>query len=155
MKFKISIVICAFGILFASCKKETTMQEYMVGNWQTKYINLQMPTYQKSDSIHIIEDDFSNENSTLAQSVYKKDSTFTAWYLTPKGEKLSVTTGKWNVKNDSLYIEFTMNNITTKAKYLVEKTEDGFQGKSLDDWDKDGEIDDFLLMKTKRLNPEE
>ena len=83
MKFKISIVICAFGILFASCKKETTMQEYMVGNWQTKYINLQMPTYQKSDSIHIIEDDFSNENSTLAQSVYKKDSTFTAWYLTP------------------------------------------------------------------------
>lgn len=152
MKLKISIIIGVFGILFASCKKEKfNLQEYMVGSWQTKYMNLKMPTYQKSDSVYVLEDDFSEADATLAQSTYRKDSTFTAWYLSPEKEKLSITHGKWSVKNDSLCIEFVMNNQNTKAMYFIEKTEDGFEGKSLYDWDNDGEKDDFLIMKTKRI----
>ena len=67
-------------------------------------------------------------------------------------QQIRKTCDKWNIKKDSLYIEFTVDKITTKAAYFVEKTEDGFQGKSLNDWDKDGEKDDFLLMKAKRIN---
>ena len=151
MKFKNYIFFLLIGMLLVACTKEITLKEYMVGSWQTKYINLKMPTYQKSDSTFVMEDDFSKPNVTLAQSVYNNDGTFTAWYLNPKGVKEQVTTGNWEVKKDSLYITFEMNDIVTEAKYYIEKTEDGFLGKSADDWDKDGEKDDFLLMKTKRI----
>jgi hypothetical protein len=155
MRLKFGVILFTFGMFFASCKKEITMQEYMVGDWETKYINLNMPTYHKSDSLYVLEDDFTKSNAILAQSNYKKDSTFSAWYLTPKKEKTTMTDGKWFIKNDSLYIEFTVNNVTTKAAYFVEKTADGFQGESLSDWDKDGEKDDFLIMKAKRINLKE
>lgn len=153
MKFKKLLILATFGILFASCTTEVTMKEYMVGNWQTKYINLKMPTYQKSDSTFVVENDFSEENVTLAQSIYNEDGTFTAWYLTPKGEKKQTTSGVWSIKKDSLFIVFSVNEVTTKASYYIEKTADGFLGKSANDWDNDGENDDFLLMETKRIKP--
>lgn len=154
MKLKFGIILLVSGLFFSSCKKEKkfNLQEYMVGDWQTKYINLEMPTYQKSDSVYVLENDFSKPDATLTQATYKNDSTFTAWYLSPEKEKLDITHGKWVTKKDSLYIEFIMNNEKTSAAYLIKKTEDGFEGKSLNDWDNDGEKDDFLLMKTKRLN---
>jgi len=155
MRLRFGAVLFTFGLLFVSCKEEISMKDYMVGEWETKYINLTMPTYQNLDSLRVIEDDFSESDATLAQSNYKKDGTFSAWYLTPEKEKTTMTDGKWSIKKDSLYIEFTVNNNTTKAVYFIEKTEDGFQGKSLNDWDKDGEKDDFLLMKTKRINTTE
>lgn len=153
MKLKKSLILVAFGLVFLSCTREMSMKEYMVGNWQTKYLNLKMPTYQQSDSTFVMEDDFSKEEATLAQSIYKEDGTFTAWYLTPKGEKEKTTSGVWKIKKDSLFITFSVNEVATKASYYIEKTEDGFLGKSTNDWDKDGEKDDFLLIKTKRIIP--
>ena len=79
MKSKI-ILICVFGMLFVACKKEKTLNDFMIGNWQTEYMKIEMPTVNKTDSTSVMEEDFSTPNSARAQSTYKKDGTFTAWF---------------------------------------------------------------------------
>ena len=151
MKIKPFLFLVQFGILFVSCNQSKSTKEYMVASWETTYLKIEMPTYQKSDSVYVFEDDFKNNPPRIAQSKYNKDGTFSAWYINPKGEKLGVSTGKWRVKKDSLYIEYFYGGRDVKVSYFIEKTVEGFNGISHYDWDADGESDDLLLMKTKRI----
>ena len=156
MKFKSFIVLLVFGMLFASCGKEDhNLKEYMVDSWQTTYIKIEMPTFQKSDSTYVFEDTFENNPARIVQSSYKDDGTFTTWSLNREGKRYGDSKGTWNVKGDSLFLEFFYDGRTVKEAYFVEKIEDGFKGKSLYDWDKDGEFDDLLQMRTKRIKVEE
>ena len=99
MKTKLILFAFIFGMLFAACKKEKkSLNDFMIGNWQTEYIKIEMPTVNKTDSTSVFEDDFSKPNVGRAQS-----------------------------------------------------TDEGFTGKVIYDWDNDGEFDDTLIMKTKRL----
>lgn len=151
MKIKKIIFIISFGILIVACKKEKSLQEYITDSWQTTYLKIEMPTYQKSDSLKVYEDKFDNNPELIAQSKYNADGTFNAWFMNTKGEKISDSKGKWSVEKDSLFVEFFYNKRNIKVSYQISKTENGFIGKSNYDWDNDGAYDDFLLMKTKRI----
>lgn len=156
MKFKSFAVLFVFGILFASCGKgENDLKEYMTDSWQTTYIKIDMPTFQKSDSTYVFEDKFENNPARIVQSSYKDDGTFTTWSLNREGKRYGDSKGTWDVKGDSLLLEFFYDGRTVKEAYFIEKIENGFQGKSKYDWDKDGEFDDLLEMKTKRIELKE
>lgn len=151
MKIKTFLFVVLFGILFVSCSQEKSTKEYLIDSWETTYLKIDMPTYKNSDSTVVFEDDFLNNPSRRAQSKYNKDGTFSAWFINQKGEKQGESTGKWKVKNDSLFVEFFYGGRDVKVGYLIEKTTEGFVGKCKYDWDVDGEFDDVLLMKTKRI----
>ena len=140
-----------FGMFFVSCKQEKPLKEYMIDSWQTTYLKLEMPTYQKSDSLEVYEDKFENNPELIAQSKYNADGTFSAWFINSKNEKSSNSDGKWKVVGDSLFVDFFYNGKQTKASYHITKTAEGFLGKSKYDWDEDGNYDDLLTMKTKRI----
>ena len=148
-----SLIIC--GMLFVGCAKEKTLKEYMIDSWQTTYIKIEMPTFQKSDSLNVFEDKFENNPERIVQSWYKDDGTFTTWSLNREGEKYGESKGKWNIKGDSLHIEFFYNGRNVKEGYLIKRIENGFRGESKYDWDNDGEFDDLLTMKTKRIQLKE
>ena len=154
MNFKKSFLIAFFGILIVSCSQEKSTKEYMIDSWETTYLKIDMETYKKSDSTFVFEDDFKNNPPRRAQSTYKKDGTFSAWYINQKGEKQGESIGKWDVKNDSLFIEYFYAGRDVKVFYHIEKTAEGFTGKSKFDWDEDGDFDDVLIMKTKRIKTE-
>lgn len=145
----------AFILIMTGCKKEETLQDYMVGAWETTYIKIEMPTFQKSDTANVFEDKFENNPSRIVQSNYKEDGTFSTWSLNREKKKYGESKGTWNIKADSLFIEFFYDGRDVKEAYQIQKIENGFQGKSKYDWDNDGEFDDLLLMKTKRIELKE
>lgn len=150
MKSKI-ILTCVFGMLFVACKKEKTLNDFMIGNWQTEYMKIEMPTVNKTDSTSVMEEDFSTPNSARAQSTYKKDGTFTAWFKKANGNIVGETGGSWKTKGDSLYVNYPYLGKEIKAWYVITQKENAFDGKVIYDWDNDGEFDDTLFMKSKRI----
>jgi hypothetical protein len=154
MKLKKLLLFAIIGMLIVSCNQEKSIKEYMVNSWETVDININMPTFKNADSTFVFKDDFKNNPPRRARSTYKKDGTFTAWYVNQQEEKKGETTGKWSVVNDSLFIEYTAGAKDVKVGYQITKTEEGFIGVSKSDWDEDGKKDDLLTMKTKRLTLE-
>lgn len=124
----------------------------MLNTWQTSYIKIEMPTAYGKDSTYVFEDNFSKKNAILAQSIYKNDGTFTAWYLHPNKTKTGETHGTWKIKGDSLLISYTYLGKESNPSYYITKTNEGFEAKSIYDWDNDKEKDDILIMKTKKIN---
>lgn len=175
MKFHFFTSILLIGLIFAACKQEKkesekpeeitieknseTLQtsqkkllnEYMLGNWETSYIKIEYPTYQKADSSFVFEDDFSNPNSGRAQSTYNNDGTFVAWFKQPDGTRVGETSGKWKTKGDSLYVDYPYLGKQVQAWYAITQTEEGFDATVIYDWDDDQELDDILTMKSKKL----
>lgn len=151
MKIKNLLLVVSFGILFASCEPELSTKDFMVDSWQTTYLKIEMFTAHQSDSLQVYEDKFENNPELVAQSKYNKDGSFSAWFKNRKGEDVSKTNGKWNAANDSLFVVFNYQGKDMKVSYLITKTEEGFVGKSKYDWDEDGDFDDLLIMKTKRI----
>jgi hypothetical protein len=154
MNIKSLIIIILFGMLFVGCKKESLTKSDMIDSWETTYLKIEMYTAHKSDSLQIYEDKFENNPALVAQSKYNKDGTFSAWFKNKKGEQVSKSTGKWNVVNDSLQVEYNYGGRDVKVSYFIIKTDTGFIGKSKYDWDEDGDFDDFLTMKLKRIKTE-
>ena len=150
---KKGIILVVFAMLFASC--EPTLKEYMTNSWQTSYIKIEMPTYQKKDTINVFEDTFENNPPRIAQSQYNADGTFVAWYVTPTGFRLGDTPGTWTAAGDSLFIEYEYNGTLRKVPYHIKRVKEGFEATSKYDWDEDGEYDDILFMRTKRIVLEE
>ncbi|MGG8496041.1 hypothetical protein ACQY1Q_06470 [Tenacibaculum sp. TC6] len=131
--------------------KTTLLKNYMVGNWETTYIKIAYTTFKKADSLYVFEDDFSRSNSGKAQSAYADDGTFTAWFLQPDGKKVGETGGVWNTKGDSLFVDYSYLGKQVQAWYKVTQTNDGFEATVTYDWGDDGEFDDHLFMKSKRI----
>lgn len=162
MKYKSIVFVLFFGIFFAACKNDKkevaksekttqSLQDFMIGNWETQYIKIEMPTVNKTDSTSVFEDDFSKPNSGRAQSNYKKDGTFSAWFKQPDGKKVGETNGTWKTKGDSLFVNYPYLGKQVKAWYFIKKEKNTFEGKVIYDWDNDGEFDDTLEMKSKRI----
>lgn len=151
MRLKKILPLAFIGMFIASCNQEKSIKEYMVNSWETTYLKIEMPTFHKSDSTSVFEDKFLNNPPRRARSTYNEDGTFSAWFVNQKNEKAGESKGTWKVKNDSLYIEYFYGGRDVKVSYLIEKTKEGFIGKSTYDWDEDGEFDDFLIMKAKRI----
>ena len=145
------LVFVALGMLFASCKKEKSLQNYMVNSWETTYLKIEMPTFQNSDSTSVFEDRFQNNPPQRAQSEYKSDGTFEAWFVDKEGNKKGTSPGTWSVKGDTLHIEYFYGGRDVKVNYHIQKTATGFKGTSKYDWDEDGNYDDLLIMETKKI----
>lgn len=154
MNLKNTVRIAIIGMLFVSCSNEKSLEEYMVNSWETTYLKIEMPTFQKSDSTNVFEDTFLNSPPRRARSKYNKDGTFMAWFVNQKNEKSGESKGNWKLKKDSLIVEFFYGGRNVKVRYHIEKTTDGFNGKSIYDWDEDGEFDDLLIMTTKKITKE-
>ncbi len=117
----------------------------MVGTWETQYIKIEMATVNKTDSTSVFEDDFSKPKSGRAQSIYNMDGTFSAWFKQPDSFKLGET------KGDSLCVDYFYLGNQVQVWYLIKQTNTGFTGNTVCDWGNDGEFDDSLLMKSKRI----
>lgn len=136
-----------------SCRNHThtsTPKNTMLGNWQTTYIQIKMPTHMNSDSLSYMESDFSEPDATIAQSTYLDDGSFEAWYVV-NGKEVGLTKGNWTMQNDSLNISYRQGESEVNAQYFIRFTSEGFYGKSIYDWDQDGIEDDTLIMKSKRI----
>ncbi|WP_299000874.1 hypothetical protein [uncultured Tenacibaculum sp.] len=155
MRIQYFIAALIFGMFFVACKqeKEPLLKDYLIGNWETTYLKIEYLTANETDSTSVFEDDFSKPTSGKAQSSYKNDGTFTAWFVQPDGQKIGETTGKWETKGDSLFVDYLYLGNQVQAWYTIKITENGFEAASRYDWDNDGEKDDTLLMKTKRIKP--
>lgn len=151
MKAKTFLLITILGTLFVSCKQKQSLKKYMTNSWETTYLKIEMPTVNKTDSLSVFEDKFDNNPQRRAQSKYNSDGTFSAWFINPKGEKKGESKGVWSVKKDSLFIEYFYGGRDVKVAYHITKTKEGFIGKSKYDWDNDGDFDDVLVMKTKKI----
>ena len=151
MKTKSLYFILFFGILFASCKPALSTEDFMVDSWETTYLKIEMYTVNKTDSLEVYEDKFEDNSALIAQSKYNKDGTFSSWFINEKEEKISKATGNWSVVADSLTVAFNYGGRDMKVSYNITKTDEGFIGKSKYDWDEDGDFDDLLTMKTKRI----
>ncbi|CAM1371129.1 conserved hypothetical protein [Tenacibaculum sediminilitoris] len=160
MKIKNIITILVFGIFFATCKQEKkeevtstkpVLKNYLIGTWETTYLKIEYLTANETDSTSIFEDDFSKPNSGKAQSIYKNDGTFKAWFVKADGKKVSETDGKWKTSGDSLFVDYPYLGKQVQAWYTITQTKKGFNATSIYDWDSDGESDDTLLMKTKKI----
>ncbi len=170
MRISFFIICISFGLIFVGCKNEKTKTEetnqttskaetkkqslksFMVGKWETQYIKIEYSTYQKADSSYVFEDDFSKPNSGRAQSEYLNDGTFTAWFKQPDSTKVGETKGNWKTKaTDSLYVDYQYLGKQVQVWYNIEQKENKFTGVVISDWDNDGENDDKLLMKSKRI----
>ena len=103
---------------------------------------------------NLFEDKFDNNPDRIAQSKYNADGTFSAWFINKQGIKDSESNGNWSIIENTLHIEYFYLGRNVKVDYIVTKTDEGFSAVSVYDWDDDGEIDDTLLMKTKRIKPE-
>ncbi|WP_298882195.1 hypothetical protein [uncultured Polaribacter sp.] len=154
MKTKTLFFITLFGMLFASCEPELSTKDYMINSWETTYLKIEMETVNNTDSLNVVEDKFDNNPELVAQSKYNKDGTFSAWFKNKQGNHVSNSSGKWNVVEDSLTVEFHYGGRDMKVSYHITKTENGFVGKSKYDWDNDGKFDDLLTMKTKIIKNE-
>ncbi|AUC21255.1 hypothetical protein BTO15_03650 [Polaribacter sejongensis] len=151
MKTKSYFFILLFGILFASCTPELSTKEFMVDNWETTYLKIEMYTVNNTDSLQVYEDKFDDNPELVAQSQYNNDGTFSAWFKNTKGEQISKAIGEWDVVEDSLKVAFNYGGKDKKVSYFIERTTEGFIGTSKYDWDEDGKFDDLLTMKTKRI----
>ena len=99
------------AISCASPSKKKPLNEYMIGNWQTKYIKINMPTTNKTNSLAVFEDGFSNPKSGKEQSIYKKDGTFVAWFKTYDDKKTGNTNGIWKTEDDTLFMKSKKINV--------------------------------------------
>ncbi|MHC9089001.1 hypothetical protein ACXIHB_09840 [Tenacibaculum sp. IMCC1] len=154
MKTKHIITALIFGILFVACKQEKKgplLQEYLVGNWETTYLKIEYLTANETDSTSVFEDDFSKPKSGKAQSTYNSDGTFSAWFVQADGKKVGETNGKWKTSRDSLFVDYPYLGKQVQAWYKITQTSNGFSATSTYDWDNDGETDDTLLMRTKKI----
>ena len=151
MKMKTLIFSVFCGILFASCEPTLSTKDFMVNSWETTYLKIEMYTVNKTDSLQVYEDKFEGNPDLIAQSKYNKDGTFSTWFINKEGQQVSKASGNWYVVGDSLTVAFTYGGRDTEVSYAITKTDDGFIGKSKYDWDEDGDFDDLLTMKTKRI----
>lgn len=148
------VYIFTLGSIIHQCgtTQQKDLNQFMVDSWQTSFIKITMPTHMGSDTTSVYEDKFTKKNTFLAQSVYRNDGTFEAWYLSPKGERKNRTTGQWQASGDSLNLSYVFNKKDVRVHYQITETNEGFEGVSVSDWDNDGVKDDTLIMRTKRID---
>ena len=145
------LIFLSLAITSCTSKKKEDLSNYMLGKWETQYIKIEMPTVNKTDSLSVFEDDFSKPNSGRAQSKYNKDGTFSAWFKLANGSEVDKTSGNWKTKGDSLFVDYFYNGKQVSTWYYIKQTEIGFNGTVIYDWDNDGEFDDTLYMKSKKI----
>jgi hypothetical protein len=144
-------------VFIVSCSTpEEKMTKYLSGKWETVFFKLEMPTYQKKDTLIEYDVDFANPEDPRAKgapvsfTIHRKDGTFKTWQENQKRPVGSVTKGDWKVVGDSLLYEIKRGEEKIKISFAVAKVEDGFSMTGIQDRDRDGEEDDTFYLETVR-----
>lgn len=129
-------------------EKATTvdLKAALPGTWETKYLQIKMPTHNGSDSTSVFE---ASEEYWEAKFFVKPYRTFFSpeqKYHTVhrglQGQVISESRGMWNTFGDTLLM--IEEGSTVQYKLLVEKGQAHFS--ALLDWDQDGEEDDEYYL---------
>lgn len=158
MKIVKNIVSLCVAVTLVSCAtEEEKMTRYMTGKWESTYLKLEMPSYQKKDTLIKYDIDYLNPEDPRAKqqgksySLHKADGTFETWQEKngrPVGNK---GTGNWRVTKDSLIYSFEQGGQSIVVPFGLKKIEDGYIMTGLQDRDGDGEIDDTFILETVRV----
>lgn len=154
----VKALIILVSLIMMSCETEDEkMTRYVTGNWETIYVKLELPTYQKRDTLIEYDIDFENPDDKRALNQGKSftthaaDGTLKSWTVKNSLSKGLTTNGKWYATKDSLFYEIIQRTGTFKMSFGLEAIEDGFALTALQDRDRDGELDDTFYMETVRL----
>lgn len=163
MKVVNLVAVMSLLVSIVSCSTpEEKMKKYLTGKWETVFLKIEMPTFQRKDTLMEYDVDFSNPEDPRAKSmpvsftIHNLDGTFETWQEKNGVAAGAVTKGSWKTTLDSLY--YTMGEGTKEftIAFGVKKIEDGFSLKGIQDRDRDGEQDDtFYLETVRRPYPEE
>jgi hypothetical protein len=159
MRFiKLLFLLVVFSVVSCTTEDER-MQRYLIGNWETVYVKLELPTYQGKDTLVEYDIDFANPHDPRAKeqgkpfSTYNLDGTFKSW--TEKNNRLAgqSTKGKWSATKDSLFYYFSQaaGKKDVTVAFGLKQIEDGFSITALQDRDNDREKDDTFYLETVRL----
>jgi hypothetical protein len=157
MKLMKYLLVAGVVALVISCSTpEEKMTKYLTGKWETVFLKLEMPTYQKKDTLIEYDIDFANpedpraKGQPVSMTIHKEDGTFETWQEKNKAPSGAVTKGKWKVLGDSLYYDLEQGKNKISIAFAVAKVEDGFSMTGKQDRDRDGEVDDIFYIETVR-----
>ena len=133
-------------------KKEVSIDSFMVGKWEASFVRIHFPTHKASDSTHIIKEVFNEKSTRVPQSEYFKNGTFNSWFLDKEGKQQDFTSGKWSIKNDTLFATYFYLGKEISPKYRVNNAKKAIKISSIYDWDNDGKNDDTFYMVAKSID---
>lgn len=154
---KIAKLVLVLVFLTSCATEDEKMQRYLVGNWGTIYAKIDLPTYQKKDTLIEYDIDFANPHDPRAQAqgkpltTFHADGTFVTWVEKnnrPTGQR---DKGKWRATKDSLFYDFDQRGKTITISFGLKTIEDGYATTRLVDQDRDGSKDDTIYLETVRL----
>jgi hypothetical protein len=149
-----------FSLILGACATEDEkMEKYMLGNWKSIYVKLELPTYQAKDTLVEYDIDFENPHDPRAQRqgrsyvTYNSNGTFKSWTEKNRRTFGQVTEGKWKVTKDSLFYFFQQGagKKEVSVSFGLKQIEDGFAITGLQDRDNDGAVDDTFYLETVRM----
>lgn len=147
-------------ISVVSCTSEDEkMQRYLIGNWETVYMNFEFPSYKGKDTLFEYDVDYANPHDPRAQELgkpfttYKADGTFKRWIEKNRIPSGRPTAGKWRVTKDSLFWSFDQGSGKKDriVAFGLKEIEDGYAASLIVDQDRDGKADDLIYIETVRL----
>lgn len=135
-------------LLVAGCKTRKgafDLREALIGEWTNASMVVEMHSHLNSDSNKTIQvkDNEWKEKTGFApiKTNLKKDGSFFSEYRTVTDSLFYLAEGTWEVKQDSLIMQFKPKMNYAKYKVEIHGNSGSFTG--LLDWDQDGKQDDF------------
>ncbi|MFC2110656.1 hypothetical protein ACFLRU_02105 [Bacteroidota bacterium] len=157
----VSVVVLLVSIISCSTPEEK-MKKYLTGKWETVFLKIEMPTYQRKDTLLEYDVDFTNPEDPRAKgmpvsfTIHNLDGTFETWQEKNGTSAGGITKGNWKTTLDSLYYVIGEGKKSFTVSFAVAKIEDGFSLRGIQDRDRDGEQDDIFYLETvRRPYPEE
>ena len=160
----VKLLSVLLSLMFLSCATEDEkMTRYMIGNWETIYVNLEFPSYQGRDTLVEYDIDFANPHDPRGKeqgkpfTTFKADGTFITWAERNGRLVGQKTTAKWRATKDSLFFIFEQGpgKKDTIVPVGLKQIEDGYATRRFVDQDRDGKADDLIYLETVRLPDDE
>lgn len=136
-----STLIFLLVLSIASCSTKNN-EEYLLGEWYNESVRVDIDALDgQIDSVFSVPAGKWEEILQIKpiNTTYKPDGTFESIYYNLDGSVLQKTSGRWELKKDSLY--FTEQGQTTGYLFQWQEGKGLFEGYL--DWDTDGQEDDF------------
>ena len=126
--------------------EKANLETTLPGTWETIYMKVKSPTFEKSDSTSVFEASEEYWEARFGVKPYRtyfsEDKKFHTVYRGLNGTLISEVSGIWNAFGDTLMM--VEPKATSQYKVLAEKGRAHFS--AVMDWDGDGEEDDEVYF---------
>lgn len=142
------------SVLFA-CQSKAPEKKELVGTWQNTLLKVEIKSQQGEegkDSAFVVTQQNWEEKLKIKpiQTNYAKDGTWKSKYFDLSGGLASVTSGKWWLNGDTLWVH-TLIPKNEVNFYLCAINNDKATFKTTIDWDSDGIADDLYYGEQERV----